>query len=312
MTRHHEPLPQLANQRFLTDGGLETTLVFAEGVQLPHFAAFDLLRTESGTQTLRRYFDPYLELARRFRTGFVLESPTWRASADWGARLGYSSGELAEANRRAVQLLQRIRDEHETSSTPMVVSGCLGPRGDGYVASHQMRAEEAQRYHAPQVEALCDADADMICAMTLNYVDEAIGIAQAARAAALPVVLSFTVETDGRLPSGEKLADAIGRVDVATDGAPAYYMINCAHPTHFAPVLVPDDERIQRIRGIRANASKRSHAELDEASELDMGDPEELGREYRQLIDRLPWIQILGGCCGTDHRHIAQVGRACL
>jgi S-methylmethionine-dependent homocysteine/selenocysteine methylase len=296
----------------LTDGGLETTLVFHQGLELPHFAAFDLLRSESGTEALRSYFDPYLELARKHQVGFILESATWRASTDWGERLGYDASELAEANRRAVQLLHQIRDEQETESTPMVVSGCLGPRGDGYVPSNRMNAEEAHRYHARQIDALCSADVDMLCAMTLNYVDEAIGIARAAQQTGVPVALSFTVETDGRLPSGEALSLAIGRVDEATDAAPAYYILNCAHPTHFESQLVAHDERMQRIRGIRANASRRSHAELDEAETLDIGNPEELGNEYRALMERLPHLQILGGCCGTDHRHIEEISRACL
>ena len=145
----------------------------------------------------------------------------------------------------------------------------------------------------------------------MNYAEEASGIARAAREAGMPVALSFTVETDGRLPTGQPLNEAIAQVDSETGAYPAYYMINCAHPTHFDTVLAPESEWINRIGGLRANASRMSHAELDEAEELDAGDPVELGQEYADLKRHLPNLTVLGGCCGTDHRHIEQIGLAC-
>jgi S-methylmethionine-dependent homocysteine/selenocysteine methylase len=140
----------------------------------------------------------------------------------------------------------------------------------------------------------------------MTYVDEAIGVTRAAQDAVIPAAISFTVETDGDLPSGQALGEAIEEVDRATDSGPAYYMINCAHPTHFDSVLDGGDW-VGRIRGLRANASTCSHAELDEAEDLDDGDPQDLGARYGELRDRLPALNVVGGCCGTDHRHIGEI-----
>lgn len=311
MSKYRRRLPQLGSSPFLTDGGMETTLVFIDGLDLPCFAAFDLLKDEAGIERLRRYYERYVAIAKRYGTGFVLEAPTWRANTDWGTRIGYDAAALADANRRAIGLLLEIRAAHETTRVPMVVSGNLGPRGDGYRADVRMDVETARGYHAPQVEAFADTDADMISALTLNYVEEAVGIVQAARDAGIPVAISFTVETDGRLPSGESLGEAITRTDDATGGYAAYFMINCAHPTHFEHVLRQAGAWRERIRGVRANASKRSHAELDESTELDIGNPRGLGEEYRRLHELLPNLTVLGGCCGTDHRHVEAIGAAC-
>ncbi len=308
--RHH--LPQLSNDLFLTDGGMETTLIFHEGLDLPDFAAFNLLKNEAGYRTIERYFHTYINIAQQHQVGFILESATWRANPDWGTRLGYSSAALTEMNRRAIALLHDIRRDTETERTPMVISGCIGPRGDGYIANQAMTAEEAADYHRSQIETFRDADADLVTAITMNYAEEAIGIARAAQALEMPVVISLTVETDGNLPTGQSLKDAIVQIDEATDQAPAYYMLNCAHPTHFAAALANNEPWLTRIRGIRANASQKSHAELNESETLDDGNPEELGHQYRHLLSRLPHINVLGGCCGTDHRHIAAICQACL
>jgi len=194
----------------------------------------------------------------------------------------------------------------------MVISGCIGPRGDGYNPKAFMTETEAERYHAMQADTFRDADADMVTAITMTYAAEAIGIARAARAAGMPVAISFTVETDGRLPGGRTLRETIEEVDAATDRTPVYYMINCAHPTHFAGALAEGEPWVARIRGLRANASTKSHAELDEAKELDTGNPVELGRQYRDLRSRMPRLNVLGGCCGTDHRHVEETCRAWL
>jgi homocysteine S-methyltransferase len=175
-----------------------------------------------------------------------------------------------------------------------------------------MTAEEAERYHSAQVRTFSETAADMVSALTMTYVEEAVGIARAARAAGMPAAISFTVETDARLPSGQALGEAIEQADAETDGGVAYFMINCAHPTHFADVLEADEPWADRIRGLRANASAKSHAELDEAEELDEGDPVELGAQYRALRPRLRNLNVVGGCCGTDHRHIAEICRAWL
>ena len=311
MSKYRARLPQLGGKSFLTDGGLETTLVFHKGMDLPYFAAFDLIRSAEGRTTLREYFEGYIPIAQAGGYGFILEAPTWRASADWGQKLGYSQAELAAANHASIALLEALRAKFETGGFPIVVSGCVGPRGDGYDPGQVMTPDAAQTYHAGQIAALRDGGADLITAITMTNIPEAIGITRAARLADMPVAISFTLETDGILPTGESLKDAVKAVDRATGSAPAYYMINCAHPTHFTDMLAEGGAWLKRLRGLRANASKRSHAELDSAADLDAGDPLELGGEYRDLIRRHSQITILGGCCGTDHRHIEAIAAAC-
>lgn len=307
MARYRNRLPQLDGGMFLTDGGAETTLIFHKGVDLPHFAAFILLEDASGRELLRDYYERYIRIARMNGSGFILESPTWRASADWGDRLGYSRQALAEANRQAIALMKNIRDAHESDTLPIVVSGQVGPRGDGYDAGKLMTEDEAQSYHFDQIRAFAQAGADMATALTMTNVPEAIGLTRAAQAAGIPVVISFTVETDGRVPAGQTLGEAVEAVNGATGNGPAYFMINCAHPSHFRAELDADAAWVKCIRGIRANASRRSHAELDEAPDLDIGDPREFGELHADIRARQPHINVLGGCCGTDHRHVGHL-----
>lgn len=313
MAKYRPALPQLCGEFFLTDGGIETTLIFLDGQTLPHFAAFHLLKTPDGERALRKYFRSYAELAQKYQSGLLLETATWRASADWGDKLGYTSDALADANMKSVRLLEEIRDEYETLRTPIVISGCVGPRGDGYVPSNKMSDKHAEDYHNRQIETFAGTAADLVTGITMNCAEEAVGLVRAARNAALPIVMSFTVETDGKLPTGQSLGDAIQQVDEATCGYPAYYMINCAHPAHFSSVVGGDEPWMKRIRGLRANASTMSHFELNEAPELDAGDPVELGRDYAALKgQRLKFLNVFGGCCGTDHRHIEEIALACL
>jgi homocysteine S-methyltransferase len=311
MAKYRKRLPQLSDRLFLTDAGMETFLIFHEGVELPFFASFDLMKNEEGAARVRRYYERFIALARHRGLGFVFEAPTWRANRDWGAKLGYDAQALAQINRRTIAFMASMRDEFEAPETPIVISGNIGPRGDGYKPDQIMSAKEAQDYHAEQINVFAATEADLVSAFTLNYVNEAIGVARAAKAAGMPVVISFTVETDGKLPTGQTLQDAIVETDLQTNGAPAYYMLNCAHPTHFADALAKNAPWVRRLRGLRANASARSHAELDAAPDLDAGDPATLGRQYRDLRRAMPQLTILGGCCGTDHRHVEQICFAC-
>jgi S-methylmethionine-dependent homocysteine/selenocysteine methylase len=312
MARYRQHLPQLSGGLFLTDGGIETTLMFREGLTLPYFAAFDLLKHDEGIAALQKYFRTYVDIARRYSVGCILESATWRASPDWGTKLGYSTAALADLNRKAITLLQEIRDAYELGTTPIVISGCIGPRGDGYNPAALMTEEAAERYHTMQAQTFREMEADLVTAITMTYAAEAIGLTRAAQAAEMPVVISFTVETDGRLPTGQTLQEAMEQVDDATGRGPAYYMINCAHPTHFVGTLAAGEPWLDRIRGVRANASTKSHAELDEATELDDGNPVDLGLRYRELKGKLPQLNVLGGCCGTDHRHVEAICQTCL
>ena len=312
MTKYRKDLPQLTSDLFLTDGGLETTLIFHNGLELPYFAAFDLLKNGKGREHLYEYFSTYAHIARDHNVGIILESATWRASSDWGKKLDYSRESLADINHRAIELLQDIRNEYENEKNKIVISGCVGPRGDGYDLGDIKSEEEAELYHRTQIETFSETNADLVTALTLTYAEEAIGLARAAKSAAMPIVISFTVETDGKLPSGQTLKDAIEEVDKATNNTPVYYMVNCAHPTHFEEELSAGEPWLQRLRGIRANASAKSHAELDEAVELDDGNPVELGSQYSKLRRRFRNLNVLGGCCGTDHRHIEEIFKACV
>lgn len=312
MAKYRTNLPQLSGGLFLTDGGIETTMLFHEGLDLPYFAAFHLLNDDKGLSALKNYFHNHCAIAKKYKVGFILEAVTWRASLDWAEKLGYSKASLDEMLHKAVEFLIPFRDEYENENTKMVISGCIGPRGDGYVPGKLMSINEAEDYHSMQIETLSKTAADMLTVLTLNYVDEAIGIARAAKSYNMPVVISFTVETDGKLPTGQSLKEAIEQVETETDQSPIYYKINCAHPSHFENVIATGEPWLMRIRSLRANASKRSHAELDEAEELDEGNPEELATQYRELRKYLPNLNVLGGCCGTDHRHIEAICKACV
>ena len=305
------PLPQL-DRPFLTDAGLETDILFNRGIDLPHFASITLLGSERGREALEDYFRGFLDLAGRMGSGLILESATWRASPDWAQPLGMSSAELDALNRAAIDMLLRLRREYRPRVADIVVSGCIGPRGDGYDPGRIMAVGEAQAYHRHQAEVLVSAGADMVTAITMTNLPEATGIALAARDLAAPVAISFTVETDGRLPTGDSLADAVRAVDEVTGAYPAYYMINCAHPTHFSAALEEGACWSARIQGVRANASRCSHAELDAMTELDTGEPAELADLHRELRRRFPRINVLGGCCGTDLRHVTAIAEACL
>jgi S-methylmethionine-dependent homocysteine/selenocysteine methylase len=298
-------LSQLGQRVFLTDGGLETTLIYHEGIDLPEFASFVLLESDDGIASLRNYYRRYLDIAVGAGCGFVLEAPTWRANRDWGRQLQYDEAALCEVNERAIRLLHQLREEYAATGIPIVISGNIGPRGDGYVAGEAMSIGEAAAYHELQVAVFLRAGADIVTAMTMTYAEEAAGVVTAATRNGLPSVIGFTTETDGRLPNGLALEEAIGLVDRETGGGPAYYMVNCAHPDHFSDALGDGAGWSARIRAVRANASRRSHAELDAAKELDTGDVKEFGQLHRRLRRRFPQLSVFGGCCGTDHRHVA-------
>jgi len=298
------PLPGQRDRLYLCHTGLETDLIFNHGVDLPGFAAFPLLDSPDGRATLARYYDDLIELVARQNVGLVMESVTWMANKDRAADLGYGPEDLRRLNREAIALMAEARNK--SGYGPLVLSANIGPRSDAYTATGGMSVSEATDYHAEQISCLATTSVDVASGFTLAYVDEAIGLAIAAREHGLPCAIAFTVETDGRLPSGVALGDAIEQVDDATGRSPAYYMVNCAHPDHFAKTLKPSPW-MDRIQGVIANASRCSHAELDAAEELDDGDPEELGHQLAALRGKFPHLSILGGCCGTDFRHLEEI-----
>jgi len=308
MPRYRSGLPQLSGDIFLTDAGLETDLIFNQGIEIREFAAHTLLPTPKGRAALSDYFEGFLKLAKEMDTGFILDSVTWKAHAHWASSLHASSAELRAANKDSLRFIADLRERFSGNAKPIVLNAVIGPRGDAYKPEAEIAMEAAEDYFTEQLGWLAATEADMVTALTFNQAGEAAGLVRAARIAGLPAVVSFTVETNGALPTGQSLSDAINQVDENTNGYPSYFMINCAHPDHFAGVL-RDAPWARRIRGVRANASRRSHAELDSAPELDPGNPTELAGQYRELVSLMPWLNVFGGCCGSDLRHVTEIAR---
>jgi len=309
MARYRGVLPQGSGDLFLTDAGLETDLIFNHGVEIQEFAAHTLLPDPKGREALARYLRGFLSLARDRGVGLILDSQTWKAHPHWAGDLGATEAELREANREAIAFIAGLRDEFSSNAGPIVLNGVIGPRGDAYAPGSEVGAREAEEYHSRQIDWLAQTELDMLTALTFTHSSEAIGIVRAARAAGFPIVVSFTVETDGTLPTGQSLEDAVRAVDEATGSGAAYFMVNCAHPEHFAHVL-EDASWSRRIRGLRCNASRKSHAELDESETLDAGNPEELAHQYREIRRQMPWLDVFGGCCGSDLRHVTAIADA--
>jgi homocysteine S-methyltransferase len=309
MAEYRDALPQLSGSLYLTDAGIETDLIFNHGIEIREFAAHTLLPDPEGREAIAQYLRGFLSLAERLGTGFILDSQTWKAHPHWAADLGASHDDLRQSNCRAISFLEELRAEFAGNDHPVVINGVIGPRGDAYAPEEELTAADAEDYHNVQIGWLADTAVDMVTALTFTQATEAIGVVRAARKFNLPIVVSFTVETDGKLPTGQPLGEAIQKVDQETDGAAAYFMVNCAHPEHFFSVF-DDSDWTHRIRGIRCNASRLSHAELDECEVLDDGDPAELASQYKALLERMPWINVFGGCCGSDLRHVTSIAKA--
>ena len=309
MPRYRNSLPQLSDDIFLADGGVETDLIFNHGIEIREFAAHTLLPIPQSRAALSRYFEGFLSLANQQNTGFILDTVTWKAHRHWADKLGATEDELKAANEDCVRFIADLRARFSGNAKPIVLNAVIGPRGDAYKPEAVISMDSAEQYYAQQLGWLAATEIDMVSALTFNQAGEAAGLAKAAKKVGLPAVVSFTVETNGALPNGQSLAEAITEVDAATGQYPAYYMVNCAHPDHFGGALL-DAPWARRIRGIRANASRRSHAELDAAPELDAGNPHELAQQYRALAERMPWLNVFGACCGSDLRHVTEIARA--
>ncbi|KIX06754.1 uncharacterized protein Z518_04730 [Rhinocladiella mackenziei CBS 650.93] len=308
--KYRHSLPQLnSSNLLLTEGGIETTLVYKKGFHLPEFASGPLLLTPEGTKALQDCHASYIDIALRHKRGIIVETQTWRSSRIWCDKLGFSENEMMKLNRRAVAFLEDVRREYETDTTPIVVSGNLGPLSDAYHNSTQrLSVQDMIAVYRDQVQALCEAGVDMLSIMTLADTTEAIAAVQLAKEFGIQILVSFSVETDGKLLNGVTLEDAIRTVDKATESYAAYFGINCAHPSHFHPTLrMMDPSVLSRIGEIRANASRRSHQELDNSEFLDRGDPTDLGRSFKDLIQLLPGLKVVGGCCGTDPEHVEAI-----
>lgn len=313
--------PLDTDKTLLTCGGTETFLLFIQSYPLREFCSFELLDDPDALAALEReFFAPIAEAAAAAGHALLLDAMVWRAHPDFVAALGYPASDLERFNRRGVEVMRdfaaRFRAQKGLAEIdlPAIISGDLGPRGDGYkLASDALTIDEAAAYHRPQITALAEAGVDVINALTMTSVAESAGIARVASELGLPVIISPTVETDGTTPEGDELGEFIERVEQATGGAPEFYMVNCAHPGHLEPTLRAAADRgaawLERFRGLRANASRKSHEELDNSETLDRGAPDELAADMGRLFREFDF-RLVGGCCGTDAEHISAIARA--
>lgn len=305
-------LPQLNGQICLTEGGIETYMQYKKGHELKSFCLFDLMNDPDAVSDLRVYHERLIEVALKHKVGAILDGIHYRTSRDWGELLGYSRQGLKEIVIRGVEFYKDLARQYQTAHSPMPVSGVVGPRGDAYAIGHIMTAAEAQDYHAEQIETMKLAGADFATALTFSQVDEAIGVVRAAQTFDFPVVVSFALGADGHLKTGVPLADAITAVDQATQNGPAYYMINCTHPVDFASAFEDPGPWINRVCGLRPNASSLAHGVLCQLGHLEEGNPDELAEQMADMANRFPHINVWGGCCGTDYAHIDKIASAVL
>lgn len=306
--KYRENLPQLNGYDVTTQGGMETWLQYVDGFELEHFCFFDLLNNPDAVSALTDYHHRIMEAVLPHGFGVLLEGLHYRASRDWGELLGYSREGLAEINTRGIEFYKNLAREYETADNPMPIGGVIGPRGDAYDTGRTPEVSDSEDYHSEQIQTLKEAGADMITAATFSFEKEAIGVAKAAKALNIPLVISFTTSDDGNLLSGGTIGEAIRAVDNATDSSPVYYMINCSHPTEFEPIL-SDENWISRISGFMPNAAASEKLSLCSLGHLEDGDPEELGHQMAALAKRYPHMTVWGGCCGTDSRHLGQIAK---
>jgi S-methylmethionine-dependent homocysteine/selenocysteine methylase len=302
-----QTLPQIAGHGMASGYGNETWLQYVDGFELRHFCAFELLDDPRGRVCMTDYHRKIVEAAVANGFGVINEGIHYRASRDWGALIGYSRDGLEEINIRGIEFYRDFAREYGSPETPMIVGGCIGPRGDAYETGRLPDAAEAEDYHSEQIATFMKAGADMVTAATFSGVEEAIGLTRAASAAGMPVAVSFFARTKGgRLEGGETLEEAIAAVDAATDNVPLYYMVNCSHPAEFEPGLTPGDWT-QRLGGFMPNAVAMETLTLCSLGHLEDGDPKELGGQMADLAKRYPHVNVWGGCCGTDGRHIGEI-----
>ena len=291
----HKDSPGLAGRLMTSGGGFETWMQYVDGFTLRHFCGFELLNDARGITCLRDYQRKIIEAAVANGFGVINEGLHYRASRDWGELIGFSKEALEDINIRGIEFYRELGREYDSPDTPMLVGGVIGPRGDAYNVGRTPDAAEAEDYHSEQI-------------LTFSSVQEAIGLVRAAKAAGMPVIVSFIAANGGRLQGGETLQQAITLVDAATGSGPDYYMINCTHPTEFEQGLTPGDWTT-RLGGFMPNAVAMETLDLCKLGHLEDGDPAELGHQMADLARRFPHINVWGGCCGTDGRHIGQITR---
>lgn len=293
----------------ITDGGLETTLIYKYNIELPYFSCINLLKTDSGRNIIYNCLLNYVNISEKYNVNIIIETPTWRCSKKWSKLLNCENSDIEKINREAVNIVKSIKKNNKK----IIISGNIGPIDDGYVISNKLTIEELKEYHSEQIYILANENVDIISAFTINYVEEAIGITLVCKDINIPLVISFTLNIDGKLPSGMTLEDSIKYIDKYTNYYPMYYMINCAHPKHFISLFKDNNsDWIKRIKGIRSNASDKSHEELNNSKKLDIGNIVELSNYCKNIRKENKHINIFGGCCGTDENHVEEILIKCL
>ena len=301
--------PRLKGKFYLTEGGTETEVLYKHGFDLPEFAMFPLLDDPEATAVIRQMYRRYFAVAEEHGAGLLLIGHDYRASPDWGAKLGYSPEGLAEMQRKAMAFLDDLRRDYAGRVGDVYIAGCLGPRGDAYGTGGAITEDEAEAYHSVQLRTLKETPADMAIALTFNNIPEAIGAVRAAQALDMPIGVSLTLTAEGRLRSGPTLREAVETIDAGTDGAATWFGTNCEHPLEWADALADAGPWLERMRYFRPNAARMEKLALCTLGHLEDGDPEELGSQMGALAAALPRADILGGCCGTDERHLGAVAR---
>lgn len=291
---------------FLTEGGTETEVMFKWGFELPQFAMYPLLDNPEAVRVLQDMYRRYLAVAAKHRMSMLLGGLDYRASPDWGGLLGYSAEGLADMQHRSIEFLRDVARAHGSDVPRILIGGLIGPRGDAYELNRTITADEAEEYHAVQLQTLRAAQVEFACAMTFNNVEEAIGVTRAARRIGVPLIMSLSTEGGGNLASGPSIGEAITRIDSETGGGPACYALNCSHPEEFAHTLT-DEPWVQRLRGFRPNAAKMEKIALCKLGHLEEGDPQDLGRRMGALAERFPHMDVWGGCCGTGDVHLDEI-----
>ncbi|WP_286238828.1 homocysteine S-methyltransferase family protein [Neptuniibacter halophilus] len=291
---------------YLTEGGTETEIMYKYGFELPHFAMFPLLDNPAAVTKMRDMFRYYLDVVAKHKLCALIGGLDYRASPDWGKLLGYSDAGLAEANLQSIDFLRDVAAEYAHDIEQTLIQGLIGPRGDAYQQGHTITAEAAEDYHAIQLTTLKKAGVDLALAITFNNVEESIGVARAAKTIGVPLAISLTLNRNSTLGDGTPLADAIEQIDQATDHSVEFYSINCSHPIEYEPAI-DGGPWLQRVRGVRPNASKMEKVALCKIGHLESGDPVELGEQCGELAKRYPHMDIWGGCCGTWDQHLDQI-----
>lgn len=304
----HDFPPRLDDRIYITEGGIETEILYKWGFELPEFSMYPLLDNADAMKTIHAMFDRVFAAAAAHDAGIVLAGLDYRASPDWAEKIGYSRDQLDAFIHRNIAFLKGRREAHADRVRDVYIAATCGPRGDAYGTGGTITEDEAEAYHAFQIAASKAAGADLVIGITFNNIPESIGFVRAAQDVGIPVGISLTLTPEGVMRSGPSLQQAVEEIDAATDGAAAWFGTNCAHPVEFEPAL-NGGAWTDRLRYVRPNASKMDKIALCKLGHLEDGDPEELGGQMADLKRRFPQADILGGCCGTDERHLGEIAR---